>query len=66
MKVLKGKGKVISANRQDRGSDWEPSPTACTFVSSSPSFFSHRLFLDAILFTQFVHEITEGEVWEEN
>ena len=39
MKVLKGKGKVISANRQDRASDWEPSPTACRLVSSSPSLF---------------------------
>ena len=57
-KFLKGKREVISVNHWDGGSESSPSPTACRLVDSSWS-------LDAVLFTQFVREITEGAAREE-
>ena len=57
-KFLKGKKEVISVNHWN-GVRIGDSPL-CACLSTSCDFS-----LDAILFTQFVHEVTEGEAREE-
>ena len=59
MKIFKGQGEVISVNHWDREWDSSLSPTVCRLVDLL------YLPLDIILFTQFFHEITEGEAKKE-
>ena len=55
-KLFKGERLVISVNHWDRGSELSP-PPLCAGLSTTCDFP-----LDAVLFTQFVHGITEREV----
>ena len=59
MKVLKGKGEVISVNNWDGGQNHCHPPLHAGLSTSCD------LSLDIILFTQFVQEIAEREAREE-
>ena len=62
-KFLKGKKEEILVNQWGSGSEASPFPTMCRLMSSLST--SYEFSLDAILFPQFVLEITEEESKEE-
>ena len=61
-KLLKRKREVTSINHWGRRSESSPSPTACRLACRLVDFLWSS---DAILFSQFIHEMTEGEAREE-